>query len=292
MPDDSQPPLLPDGRAGEGSDPDTRPRLVVPQQAARPIAPPGDLPEPRKRRPRPPLPPQTTIVQEQRGCMSTCAFYGGLGALVLVIVFGIMALAFTEQLTDFGGDIRSFLGLEETTPEVVDTQIIVLGIQTMALLQTTSGDLLIEKEVVEDQTWRKDPFVKMRYVGRVTAGIDLGAIAAGDVVVASPDSVIVALPPAYLTGCYLENATQLDASCGTTFLGLSSCTDKINQLQQVAQRRAKEDLIDMAAELGIVETAYDAAEGAIRALLTDLGFETIQFSRSTAEAPIDPSCKL
>lgn len=294
MPDDlERPPLL--GAASEPGDaPEDMPRaLSVPPQAALPPAQhEGEVPAPRKRRPRPPVPPQTVVVQEQRGCMSTCAFGGAVVAIIGAIVFGIMALAFTDQLTDFGGDLRTFLGLQDATPEVVDTQIIVLGIRTMALLQTTSGDLLIEKEVVEDQPLRKDPFVKMRYIGRITAGIDLGAINEGDIVVESADNVRITLPPAHLTGCFLENAVQLDASCGTTFLGLTSCTDKINQLQQVAQRRAKEDLIDMATELTVVEQAYDAAEGAISALLADLGFESIQFTRSAADAPVDSSCEL
>src|SRR5690606_18848830 len=170
--------------------------------------------------------------------------------------------------------------------------VIVQGIRNMALLQTTVGDLLIEKEVVEDLPLREDPFVRMRYVGRVTAGIDLSAIEQGDIVVTSPDSVRVTLPPAYLTGCYLENAQQLNASCGTTFFGLVSCTDKINELQRVAQNRAKADLIMMAGELDIADQAYVAAEGAIGGLLTDLGFDTIEFARSTAEAPVDPSCEL
>jgi len=293
MPDDLERPPL-GGAVPEPDDAsdDTPRSLSVPRQAALPPAKrEGEASAPRKRHPRPPVPPQTVVVQEQRGCMSTCALGAAVVAIVGAIVLGIMALAFTDQLTDFGDDLRTFLGLEDATPEVVDTQIIVLGIRTMALLQTTSGDLLIEKEVVEDQPLRKDPFVKMRYIGRITAGIDLGAINEGDIVVESADSVRVTLPPAHLTGCFLENAVQLDASCGTTFLGLTSCTDKINQLQQVAQRRAKEDLIDMASELTLVEQAYDAAEGAISALLTDLGFESIQFARSTAEAAADPSCE-
>lgn len=293
MPDESDRPPLEGAVSEPDGAPDDTPRaLSVPRQAALPPAKREDeVPAPRKRHSRPPAPPQTVVVQEQRGCMSTCALGAVVVAVVGVIVFGIMALAFTNQLTDFGDDLRTFLGLQDATPEVADTQIIVLGIRTMALLQTTSGDLLIEKEVIEDQPLRKDPFVKMRYIGRVTAGIDLGAISEGDIVVESADSVRVTLPPAHLTGCFLENAVQLDASCGTTFLGLTSCTDKINQLQQVAQRRAKEDLIEMASELTIVEQAYDAAEGAVRGVLTDLGFESVQFARSATEAPVDSSCE-
>ena len=70
-----------------------------------------------------------------------------------------------------------------------------------------------------------------------------------------------------------------------------SCTDKLEQLQQVAQRRAKMDLILMADELGVVEQAYDMAEETVGGLLTDLGFEMVEFARSTAEAPVDPSCQ-
>lgn len=254
-----------------------------------------EVPAPRKRRPRPPMPPQTVVVQQPRSALSTCALYSGLALLVMVVVGAFVTLMFADSVTDFAdnmiGDVRTFLGLEAVTPEVANTQIIVLGIRNMALLQTTSGDLLIEKEVVEDQPLRKDPFVKMRYIGRITAGIDLSAISTGDIVIGPERSVTVTLPPAQLTGCYLENAAQLDASCGTTFLGLTSCTDKLNELQQVAQRRARDDLIDMASELDVVEQAYAAAETAVRALLTDLGFESVRFERSDAEAPVDPSCQ-
>lgn len=276
----------------DGDQPDER-SLTVPQQAARSAARRDtEVPAPRKRRPRPPAPPpEPVIIKQPRSCMSTCAMGAAVVAIIGAVVFGVMALMFTEQLTDFGSDLRTFLGLEAATPEVVDTVVIVQGIRNMALLQTTAGDLLIEKEVVEDQPLREDPYVRMRYVGRITAGVDLGAISAGDIVVTSPDSVSVTLPPAHLTGCYLENATQLSASCGTTFFGLLSCTDKLEQLQQVAQRRAKMDLILMADELGVVEQAYDMAEETVGGLLTDLGFEMVEFARSTAEAPVDPSCQ-
>lgn len=286
----------------QGQQPDREPRnappedsrsLTVPQQVARRAAPTdAEVPAPRKRRRPPAPPPEPVIVKQPRGCFS----YIGQALLVMVVVFGVVfavfALGLFDSLTDFGTDLRTFLGLEDAPPEVVDTVVIVQGIRNMALLQTTVGDLLIEKEVVEDLPLREDPFVRMRYVGRVTAGIDLSAIEQGDIVVTSPDSVRVTLPPAYLTGCYLENAQQLNASCGTTFFGLVSCTDKINELQRVAQNRAKVDLIMMAGELDIADQAYVAAEGAIGALLTDLGFDTIEFARSTAEAPVDPSCEL
>jgi len=280
----------------QGTRPDDQPderSLTIPQQAARSAArPDADVPAPHKRRRPPAPPPEPIIVQKPRGCFS----YLGQALLVLVVVFGVVfavfALGLFDTLTDFGTDLRTFLGLEDATPEVVDTVVIVQGIRSMAVLQTTAGDLLIEKEVVEDQPLREDPYVRMRYVGRLTAGIDLSAIEQGDIVVNSPNSVSVTLPPAQLTGCYLENAQQLSASCGTTFFGLVSCTDKINELQRVAQNRAKRDLIAMADELGIIEQAYEAAEGAIGGLLTDLGFESIEFTRSTAEAPVDPSCEL
>lgn len=277
----------------DAEQPDESRSLTVPQQVARGTARrETEVPAPRKRRPRPPAPPpEPVVVKQPRSCMSTCAFGAAVVAIIGAVVFGVMALMFTEQLTDFGTDLRTFLGLEAATPEVVDTVVIVQGIRSMALLQTTAGDLLIEKEVVEDQPLREDPYVRMRYIGRITAGVDLSAIEQGDIVVNGPDSVRVTLPPAHLTGCYLENPTQLGASCGTTFFGILSCTDKIEQLQQVAQRRAKSDLILMADELGIVEQAYDEAEAVVGALLTDLGFEAIEFARSTAEAPVDPSCQ-
>lgn len=293
MTDDPGGTRQPDLEPRNAEQPDESRSLTVPQQVARQTARrESEAPAQRKRRPRPPAPsPEPAIVQQPRGCFS----YLGQAVLMMVVIASVVVAVFAfglyDSLTDFGTDLRTFLGLEDATPEVVDTVVIVQGIRNMALLQTTVGDLLIEKEVVEDQPLREDPFVRMRYVGRVTAGIDLSAIEQGDIVVNSPDSVSVTLPPAYLTGCYLENATQLDASCGTTFLGLLSCTDKLEQLQQVAQNRAKGDLIQMAGELGIVEQAYEAAEGAVNALLSDLGFETVEFTRSAAEAPVDSSCQ-
>lgn len=227
------------------------------------------------------------VVRQRRGCMGTVALFGGLSLLVLTLALAIMMLAFTQQMTSFFDDpvdkVLEMFGIDRgnTEAEVVDTQLILLGIKDMAMLETTRGDILIEETVVQPKTFLlKDARLRVQYLGRVTAGIDLSQITEANILEQTDDRLVIQLPPAQITGCYLQYHDTLENTCGTNVLGMADCSATFERLNETAYERGMQDLLRTAEELAILDIAYDNAETAIAGLLRDLGFETIEFRHS------------
>lgn len=257
---------------------------------------PEDHPARRKRRP---LPPPEPIIVETRAPRrgASCGFFAGLSLLVVVVVAGIVILAFTNRLTGFMDDpldnTLELLGIDrgQTEPEVIDARVVVLGIQNLALLETTRGDILVDETVVQEKTFvLRDARLRVQYAGRVTAGLDLSRLGEQDVVVEMPDRVTINLPPAQITGCYLRDPEIIENTCGTNLLGMADCSATYERLQRTAYERARVDLLETAQELDVLTDAIESAESAIAGLLRDLGFEEITFNRSTETLPPDDSC--
>ena len=140
------------------------------------------------------------VVRQRRGCMGTVALFGGLSLLVLTLALAIMMLAFTQQMTSFFDDpvdnVLEMFGIDRgnTEPEVVDTQLILLGIKDMAMLETTRGDILIEETVVQPKEFLlKDARLRVQYLGRVTAGIDLSQITEASILEPPDDRLVIQL---------------------------------------------------------------------------------------------------
>jgi hypothetical protein len=272
----------------------------VPADEPRALDEPARTIVPARRKPvhQPPVIEPPVASPNQRGCLATCALFGGLSLLILTITFAAILFAFTQSVTNFFGDAwdgaRDLFGIGDgATPEVVDTQVIVLGIRHMSVLQTTSGDILIEKEVVQEKTsLLKDAKLRIRYIGRATAGIDLAQITDQSVTVGPENHITIELPPAQITGCYLRDPEILENSCGTSFLGVADCSDTYERLQDKAYERAIGDLLDTAQELNLAEQAYQSAEATIADLLRDLGYSTdsVSFTRRNETLPPDDSC--
>lgn len=257
---------------------------------------PAQQDEHRRKRGSQEAPPPTPVVK-QRGCMGTCALFGGLSLLVITVTIAIMMIAFTQEVTDFFknpfDNILEGFGIDtgKSTPEIVDTRLIVLGIKKLAVLETTRGDILIEETAVQEKTMLlKDAKLRMQYTGRVTAGIDLALIDESSIENSPDGRVIIALPPAQITGCYLQNPVVIENTCGTNVLGMANCSDTFEKLQDTTYTRALQDLLATAEELKLRELAYQNAEEAIAGLLSDLGFENVEFRRSMEVLPPDDSC--
>ncbi len=218
---------------------------------------------------------------------------GGM-ALALVLLLTVCATVIvTVQAMDFLRDpLGGFLGVfgfdPNATPQEVDSRTIVLGIQQMAILQTTSGDIEITKTVV-DTGAAPDAELTVSYVGHVTAGIDLSQVTEENVLVNPDGSVTVTLPPAYLTGCYLGKAQILNQSC-TDIPFVQDCNKIVAELRSVAYDRALEELRATAEELQLAENAYQEAEAQLYDLLGSFGFTRITFQRSEGTASPDASC--
>lgn len=283
-------------RALEGvEDPEER-RPAVVDGEIRGITLPDQRPTRRKRQPAPePIP--VEYVERRRGGMASCGFFVGLSLLIVVVVFALIALAFTNELTDFFDDpvdnLLEMAGIDrgQSTPEVVDARVVVLGIQNLAVIETTRADILVDETVVQEKTFvLRDAKLRVQYSGRVTAGLDLSLIEDGDVTVEGPDRVTIDLPPAQITGCYLRDQEILENTCGTNMLGTANCSDTYENLQQTAHNRALSDLLETAQEQDVTGMAIESAEGAISGLLQDLGFDEIAFNRSPETLPPDDSC--
>ena len=215
----------------------------------------------------------------------------------MTVVFAVMLLAFTNEMTDFMDDpvdnFLEFFGIDrgKTTPEVTDTRIIILGIKQMSILETVRGDILIQKRVVQEKTSiLKDAELRVQFYGRLTAGVDLSQIQDGDVILHSDTRVEVHLPPAQITGCYLQDPEILESSCGTNFLGTANCSDTFQRLQETAYDRGIVDLLQAAEELDLLTEAIQNAENSVAGLLREFGFTDIEFVRSEAVLPPDETC--
>ncbi|MBN1202631.1 MAG: DUF4230 domain-containing protein [Anaerolineae bacterium] len=254
------------------------PRVLHPQERA----------VPRKRRRPPPAP------APRRGCMGTCALFGGLSLLVLTLVIAFAIAVMVLGVADFIGDpLDPFLNIfgfeDDATPQVADSRTIVLGIQDLALLQTVSSDIEITKTVI-DTGPAPDAELRMSYIGRVTLGIDLAQIAETDVIVNPDNSLTIMLPPVQITGCTLGSPDIVESSCTEIPFGLQDCDGIFEGLQETAYKRSMEELLETTYELELPALAYDNAEAAIAGLLNKLGFEQVTFQRSDEELPPSETC--
>lgn len=260
-----------------------------------------DMPSQRPIRANPPrkrsVPVERPVESSPRGCWGTFALFFGASMLVVTIVFAITVLAFTNEVSDFMDapvdNVLELIGIDRgrSTPEVTDTRIIVLGIKQLSVLETVRGDILVQKTVVQEKSSvLKDARLRVQFYGRLTAGVDLSQIADDDIIVQSPDAIEVHLPPAQITGCYLQDPEILESSCGTNFLGMGNCSDTFQRLQKTAYDRGLVDLLQAADELNLLDEAIANAETSIASLLREFGFESITFIRSDETLPPDATC--
>jgi hypothetical protein len=206
------------------------------------------------------------------GCISSCSLVTLIIA-VLVLICGVFVVYQTTDFFDsFFEGVQDLLGIGEgSEAEVVDAKVILLGIRKMAVLQTASDDIQVEEKVVKEKTSiLKDAKLYIRYIGRVTAGIDLSLIEDDDITVGLDQSVVIKLPPAQITGCYLQNPEVIDSTCGTSFLGASDCDAIIEDMRQEAYEKGLQYLLEAAENDQLLDHAYLNAEEAIIDLLKDL----------------------
>ena len=115
----------------------------------------------------------------------------------------------------------------------------------------------------------------MLAVARIGAGVDLEALSPGDFTVdEATGSVRVRLPEADIVYVALDNkATQVY----NRETGIFTSGDP--QLESEARLVAEEILLQSALENGLLDTAQENAETAIRELLLGLGYENVVFVR-------------
>lgn len=204
--------------------------------------------------------------------------------LVVVIVGGIALVgSIRGMMQPFEGAGQTlqeqFDELTNPTPTIIaDPVTIYHEVRSLSRLETAS--YTIEKIITAKSG--QGPFAFLfgdRLIlvahGQVIAGVDLGKMEEGDIVVEG-DTVFVALPPAEILVATLNNQKSYIYDRDTGPVGMNPA------LETEARQAAEEAILEVALEDGILEMAQQNAETYVRGLIMALGFRRVIF---VEEAP-------
>jgi hypothetical protein len=203
---------------------------------------------------------------------------GGLGTtLVLALVIVVLGVALGVGLARYGSSLP-IMGplLGEKPPRTTTGPVVVEGIQELDQLATVrwTESVPVTKETggaILDRLFNGEKVLVIA-TGEVEAGIDLGDIGKDDVSVNS-DTVTIDLPePEILSAGLDEEKTRV---YDRDFSPLNVRPD--DDLVEEARLQAVEKIRDAARENKILDTAEHNAEDSVRAFVTTLGFEEVQF---------------
>jgi hypothetical protein len=202
----------------------------------------------------------------------------GLGTtLVLALVIVVLSVLLGVGLANYG-DRLPLLGplFVEEPARTTTSPVVVEGIQELDRLATVrwtesvvvtreSGGTRLEQVLTGER-------VLLVATGEVEAGVDLAEMDEDDVRV-DGDRVTVDLPePQILSSSLDEERTRVyDRDRGLLNLGADDV------LVQEARQDAEAEVVTTADENGILKTAKRNAEDSIRAFVTTLGFEEVEF---------------
>jgi hypothetical protein len=184
------------------------------------------------------------------------------------VVLALVALAVIFALGLFlGFAVNRFLPLGGASS--LNTATLLTQVQTLRQLVTVK--YVLEKVVVyEDAKWYGESRVLLVAHGVVKAGIDLGALQPGDIQI-TEKKIRITLPRARITDVYLDDRRSEILERST---GVLRVFDK--DLEQNARIQAVEDLRRAASQNGILADATDRAKLELTALLSQLGFSTVE----------------
>jgi hypothetical protein len=202
----------------------------------------------------------------------------GLGTtLVLALVIVVLAVLLGVGLANYGGRLP-LLGpfFVEEPARTTTSPVVVEGIQELDRLATVrwTESVVITRESggTQLEQFLTGERVLLVATGEVEAGVDLAEMDEDDVRV-DGDRVTVDLPePQVLSSSLDEERTRVyDRDRGLLNLGADDV------LVQEARQDAEAEVVSTAEENGILETAERNAEESIRAFVTSLGFEEVEF---------------
>jgi hypothetical protein len=201
---------------------------------------------------------------------------GGLGTtLVLALVIVVLAVALGVGLARYGSSLPIVGPLLGEKPPRTTTGPVVEDIQELDQLATVrwTEPVPVTKETggaILDRLFNGEKVLVIA-TGEVEAGIDLGDIGKDDVSVNS-DTVTIDLPePEILSASLDEEKIRV---YDRDFSPLNVRPD--DDLVEEARLQAVEKIRD-ARENKILDTAEHNAEDSVRAFVTTLGFEEVQF---------------
>jgi hypothetical protein len=201
--------------------------------------------------------------------------------LVALLVFLAVALGGLAQVWQaFDGLLSGELVIRS------DQSAVVTQIQSLSRLETAS--YTVEK-VIEGGVSQGNPLLnailgdRLLFIahGEVIAGVDLGHLEAGDVVVGE-ESVSVRLPPAQILSSRLDNAKSrvYDRQQGLL-------APRNPNLETEVRLAAEREILQAACEGGILDQARMNAETQVAVLLRSFGHSRVEFLPSRPLSDID-----
>jgi hypothetical protein len=170
-----------------------------------------------------------------------------------------------------------FEGIVNPTPTIIpDPVTIILQVRNLSRLETAS--YTIEKVITAETGQGPFSFLfgdRLILVarGQVIAGVDLGKMEDGDILVTEDGTVVVTLPEAEILVATLDNQKSYVVDRDTGLVGTNPA------LETEARQAAEKEVLNAALEDGILDTAQRNAEMYVRQLIMALGFDEVIFAQ-------------
>ena len=206
------------------------------------------------------------------------------------VILVLILLAFVGSILLFYGILRrvteplekaeqaleeQLAGITNPTPTIIpDPLTIIRQVRDLSRLETAS--YTIEKVITAETGQGPFSFLfgdRLILVarGQVIAGVDLGKMGDGDILVADDGTVVVTLPQAEILVATLDNQRSYVVDRDTGLIGMNPA------LETEARQAAEQEVLDAALEDGILEMAQRNAEMYVRQLIMALGFSDVVF---------------
>jgi hypothetical protein len=169
-----------------------------------------------------------------------------------------------------------FEGIVNPTPTIIpDPVTIILQVRNLSRLETAS--YTVEKVITAETGQGTFSFLfgdRLILVarGQVIAGVDLGKMEDGDILITEDGTVVVTLPEAEILVATLDNQKSYVVDRDTGLVGTNPA------LETEARQAAEKEVLNAALEDGILDTAQRNAEMYVRQLIMALGFDEVIFA--------------
>lgn len=215
-----------------------------------------------------------------------------LALILLILVIGGAALAgavrrMAQPLDEAEQALQEqFDEIVNPTPTILpDPATIIHEVRSLSRLETASYS--VEKVITAESG--QGPFAFLfgdRLIlvahGQIIAGVDLGKMGDGDIIVADDGTVVVTLPPAEVFVATLDNQKSYIYDRDTGLVGMNPA------LETEARQAAEDEILSIALEDGILEMAQQNAETYVLRLILALGFREVKFATAAPSPTAAP----
>ena len=208
-----------------------------------------------------------------------------IGLLIIAAITGYGIITAVRDavrpVTNPGGTVATSVAqiLPPTPTPLPNGEAVVLSVRSLARLET--AQFTIEKVIIKEQGQGAlgalfgDRVIFVAH-GDVIAGVDLGKLAASDVVVLPDGKAFVTLPAPEIFVTNIDNDKSYVVDRDTGLLTKGNV-----DLETEARREAQAEIEAAAVEAGIIQQAQKNSEAYIRQLLALLGYTDVTFIHAT-----------